>query len=71
MFANFEAIHTGHHDIENDDVRSKIFGIDQGLSTIECTLDFVTNKTQRGCDEFSDIGLVINDEHPLFFSGHR
>ena len=63
-----EAVHVGEHDVEDDEVGAR------GLGFVECAAavlggdDVEAGKTQRGGEEVSDVGFVVDDEEFCFSS---
>ena len=63
-----EAVHAGHHHVEDDRVRPDFAGLVQRGGAVGRGVDLETLELQTDREQLDDVGLVVDDEDPRF--GH-
>ena len=63
-----EAVHAGHHHVEDDRVRPHFTGLVERGGAVGGGIDLETLELQAHREQLDDVGLVVDDEDPGF--GH-
>jgi hypothetical protein len=66
---DFEAVHVGEHDVEDDEVGLEAGGGAEGLGGVAGDLDLETGEAEGGGQERADVLLVVDDEDAVFGLG--
>src|SRR6516225_4251262 len=62
MPADIDPVYLGHHDVQQDHVRSLSCGNRQGFLTVRCGENFIAVDAQAGLEDVQVHGFVVHDE---------
>src|SRR5262249_39758836 len=69
-FANFQAVHSGDHQVEDDKVGQQVAGFLQGFFAVDCGGDLVTGTFEVEAHQFDGIRLVVDHKNPGLLRAH-
>ena len=68
---NLVAVHGGHHEVAEHEVRALLANLLKSLLTVFCHVHLGTKMGQQRPREFAMIGMVLNDQNGHTCQGHR